>query len=243
VIALNGFGPDGLGTVGHPIEGIEVRIDEDGQILTRGPHVMKGYYKDPVATGECMRDGWLATGDLGSLDASGRLRVTGRAKDTVVLSTGKKVSSSQVEQALSRSALVQSAVVVGNQRKFLGVVIIPHWDQLRQYAAARNVPPPDLDSHEIHPEIAAWIAAEIAACTSELAVHERIKRFCLLPEEALLDPEIVTPTLKLRRNAFEARYRHWIDRMYNDPVPFLIAGGAMSVATAQRPEGLQESRK
>lgn len=243
VIALNGFGPKGLGTVGPPLAGVEVRIDEDGQILTRGPHVMKGYYKDPDATAECMRDGWLRTGDLGSLDATGRLRVTGRAKDTVVLSTGKKVSSSQVEQALSRSAVIESAVVLGNHRKFLGAVIVLRWDQVRQHAAARNVPPPDPDSPEVHPEIAAWIAAEIAECSSELAEHERIKRFCLLPEEALLDPEIVTPTQKLRRNAFEARYRHWIDRMYADPVPFLITGPAIGVASEQGSQGFVESRK
>ncbi len=243
VIALNGFGPEGLGTVGPPLDGVDVRIDEDGQILTRGPHVMKGYYKDPDATAQSMRDGWLGTGDLGSLDATGRLRVTGRAKDTVVLSTGKKVSSSQVEQALSRSAAIESAVVIGNQRKFLGAVIVPRPDKLRQYAAARNVQAPDADSPEIHPEIAAWIAAEIAQCSAGLAEHERIKRFCLLPAEALLDPEVATPTQKLRRNAFEARYRHWIDRMYSDPVPFLITGLAMSAAGGQQPQGWEKISK
>jgi long-chain acyl-CoA synthetase len=243
VIALNNFGPDGLGTVGPPLDGVEVRIDDEGQILTRGQHVMKGYFKDPDATAECLRDGWLRTGDLGSLDASGRLRVTGRAKDTVVLSTGKKASSSHVEQALSRSEVIQSAVVIGNQRKYLSVVIVPHWDKVRQFANDRNLPPLDAGSSEIHPEIAAWIAAEIAGCSSELAEHERIKRFCLLPEEALTDPEVVTPTQKLRRSAFEARYRQWIDRMYNDTVPFLITGRVMSATGAQRLEGLQESRR
>jgi long-subunit acyl-CoA synthetase (AMP-forming) len=91
-----------------------------------------------------------------------------------------------VEQALIRSAAIESAVVIGNQRKFLGAVIVPRPDKLRQYAAARNVPAPDADSPEIHPEIAAWIAAEIAQCSAGLAEHERIKRFCLLPAEALL---------------------------------------------------------
>ncbi len=233
VIALNSFGPQGLGTVGPPLDGVEVRIEESGHILTRGPHVMKGYFKDPDATAESLRDGWLRTGDLGSLDPSGRLIVKGRAKDTVVLSTGKKVSSSHVEQALGRSEVIQSAVVVGNHRKFLSVVIVPHWDKVRQFAAGRNLPL-DATSPEIHPEIAAWIAAEIAQCSSELAEHERIKRFCLLPEEALSDPEIVTPTQKLRRNAFEERYRQWIDRMYSDTVPFLIIGGVMSATGAPR---------
>jgi long-chain acyl-CoA synthetase len=242
VIALNGFGPDGLGTVGPPLDGVEVRIDESGQILTRGAHVMKGYYKDPDATSESLRDGWFQTGDLGSLDASGRLRVTGRAKDTVVLSTGKKVSSSQVEQVLSRCAVIQSIVVVGNHRKFLTAVIVPHWDKLRQFAGGRSIPL-DLASPELHPEIASWVNAQIAGASSELADHERIKRFCLLPEEVLTDPEIVTPTLKLRRSAFEARYRHWIDRMYGDPHPFLITGLVMTAATAERREGFQETHK
>jgi long-chain acyl-CoA synthetase len=231
VIALNSFGPQGLGTVGPPLDGVEVRIDESGQILTRGPHVMKGYFKDPDATAESLQDGWLRTGDLGSLDPSGRLVVKGRAKDTVVLSTGKKVSSSHVEQALGRSEVIQSAVVVGNHRKFLSVVIVPHWDKVRQFARGRNLPL-DATSPEIHPDIAAWIAAEIAQCSSELAEHERIKRFCLLPEEALLDPEIITPTQKLRRSAFEERYRQWIDRMYSDTAPFLIIAGVISATGA-----------
>ncbi len=243
VIALNPIGPDGLGTVGPPLDGVEVRIDEEGQILTRGAHVMKGYFKDSDATAECMRDGWFRTGDLGSLDATGRLRVLGRAKDTIVLSTGKKVSSSIVEQVLSHSPVIQSAVVLGNQRKFLSAVIVPQWDKVQEFAAERNLPLLDLDSPEIHPEIAAWITDEITKCSRELAEHERIKRFCLLPEEMLLDPEIVTPTQKLRRNAFESRYRYWIDRMYSDIVPFLITGRVMSAMSAQRPAGFQESHK
>jgi long-chain acyl-CoA synthetase len=242
VIALNSFGPEGLGTVGPPLDGVEVRIDEAGQILTRGPHVMKSYFKDPDATAQSMRDGWFHTGDLGSLDATGRLRVIGRAKDTVVLSTGKKVSSSLVEQELSRCALIESVVVVGNHRKFLTALIVPRWDKLRQFAAVRNLPL-DMDSPEIHTEIAAWIAAEIARTTSELADHERIKRFCLLPEEELTDPEIVTPTQKLRRNAFENRYSQWIDRMYAQTDPFLITGLQMSAAATPLPEGFAEVRK
>ncbi len=243
VIALNHFGPQGLGTVGPPLDGVEVRIDESGQILTRGPHIMKGYYKDPDATGECIRDGWLQTGDLGSLDGAGRLRVLGRAKDTIVLSTGKKVSSSQVEQALSRWPVIQSIVVVGNHRKFLSAMIVPYWDKVQQFAAGRNVPPPDPASPEIHPEIISWIVAEIAGFSSELAEHERIKRFCLVPEEALTDPELVTPTQKLRRNAFEARYRRWIDRMYAEAHPFVIASQGAGAASAQTQRDLEESHK
>lgn len=242
VIALNRIGPDGLGTVGHPLHGVEVRIDESGQILTRGPHVMKGYFKDPEATAESMRDGWFQTGDLGALDSSGRLQVKGRAKDTIVLSTGKKVSSSHVEQALTHCELIQSAVVLGNHRKFLSAVIVPFWEKIQEFARARNLPPLQAGSDEVHPEIASWISSEIARCCPELAEHERIKRFCLLHEEALLDPEIVTPTQKLRRSAFEAVYKNWIDRMYSDAVPFLIAGRAMS-ATGGQPKSLQELHK
>jgi long-chain acyl-CoA synthetase len=241
VIALNRIGPDGLGTVGHPLEGVEVQIDASGQILTRGPHVMKGYYKDPEATSESLRDGWFQTGDLGSLDSSGRLRVTGRAKDTIVLSTGKKVSSSHVEAAIGRSPAIQSVIVLGNHRKFLSAVIIPYWEKIQEFAASHDLPPLDMDYSEINPEISAWIAGEIDRFSPELAEHERIKRFCLLHEQALLDPEVVTPTQKLRRAAFEAGYKDWIDRMYNDPIPFLIAGPGKSAACSQ-PKSLQESR-
>jgi len=232
VIALNNLGREGLGTVGRPLDGVEVRIDDGGQILTRGRHVMKGYYKDPDATQECLRDGWLRTGDVGSLDASGRLRVAGRETDTIVLSTGKKVSSSRVEQLLSRSSVIQSAIVLGNHRKFLTAVIVPEWDKIQEFAARLDLPI-ERDSPRIHPEITSWIASEIEQCCSELADHERIKRFCLLPPEDLSDPEILTPTQKLRRTAFENRYRPWIERMYAEPETFLISGRAMTAADAQ----------
>jgi long-chain acyl-CoA synthetase len=233
VIALNTFGPEGIGTVGPPLQGVEVRIDETGEILTRGSHVMKGYYKDPEATETALRGGWFHTGDLGSIDATGRLSIKGRAKDTVVLSTGKKVSSEHVEQVLSHCPVIQTVVVIGSHRKFLTAVIVPDWEKVRQFAAGRNLPF-NADSSRLHSEIAAWIAGEIAASSSELAEHERIKRFCLLPDTDLTDPEIVTPTLKLRRTAFEARYRQSIDRMYADPEPFLITADSMAAEVGKR---------
>jgi long-chain acyl-CoA synthetase len=242
VIALNGIGPDGLGTVGHPLDGVEVRIDETGQILTRGPHVMKGYFKDPQATHESLHDGWFRTGDIGSLDSTGRLRINGRAKDAIVLSTGKKVSSALVEQALSRCEFIQSAIVLGNHRKFLAAVIIPQWDKIQEFASRRNLPALNADSSEIHPEITSWLAGEIVRCAPELAEHERVKRFCLLQEQALLDPEIVTPTQKLRRSVFEASYKGWIDRLYRDTVPFLITGRALNAAGGES-KAFQESHK
>ncbi len=232
VVALNRLGPGGLGTVGHPLDGVEVRIDEHGEVFTRGGHVMKGYFKDPQATQEAIRDGWFNTGDLGSIDHTGRLIIAARARDTIVLSTGKKVSSSQVEQLLADCSIIQSAIVLGNHRKFLSAIIIPHWDRLQQAAAERNWLGPTLDSPEIHPDLSAWLAAEIARVTASMAEHERIKRFCLLHEEALLDPDVMTPTQKLRRNSIESIYQAWIDRMYSDPVPFLITGKAMIAAGA-----------
>jgi long-chain acyl-CoA synthetase len=129
--------------------------------------------------------------------------------------------------------------VLGRQRKFLSAVIVPNWDKIQEFAHSRNLPSLDPASDEIHPEIASWLAAEIAGASSQLADHERIKRFCLLPEAALLDPEIITPTQKLRRNSFEACYRASIDRMYSDNVPFVITGRDTSVLSAEK-EKLQE---
>ena len=120
-----------LDTVGRPLPGVEVRIASDGEVLTRGPHVMKGYWNDPAATAEAIRDGWFYTGDLGELDADGFLRITGRKKDLLVLSNGKKVAPSFVEGLLLADPCIDQAVVCGEGRNYLCALLVPAWDNVR----------------------------------------------------------------------------------------------------------------
>jgi long-chain acyl-CoA synthetase len=215
VICLNGFGDSRIGTVGKPLEGVEVATSSGGEILTRGRHVMRGYFADDTSTAgvfDC--DGWFHTGDVGKIDSHGRVVVTGRMKEILVLSTGKNVSCALVEQALSRSERIAHAFVVGNGRKFTAAVIVPKEAPAGCEALAGSA------------EFCAALSADIERVSEGLAEYERVKRFCLLPPAALNDTEIFTPTQKLRRNVFEARYADYIDEMYRREDVIAIPDGA-----------------
>jgi long-chain acyl-CoA synthetase len=223
VICLNEFGRDGLGTVGRPLSGVEVRLAEDGEILTRGRHVMQGYYKDPDSTAAVLEGGWLRTGDTGAIDGEGRVQVKGRKADVIVLSTGKKVSAAGVEAKLESCELIRNAFVVGTGRKFLSAVIVP-----------------DLTKIEISSETAlcesrfvALYAEAIDRCCADLTGFEQVKRFCFLSERTLGDSDLVTPTLKLRRSLLEEKFACHIERLYREDAPFLIANDDRRSGKAQ----------
>lgn len=218
VIALNDPENPALGSVGWPLEGVEIRVAEDGELLTRGPHVMQGYHNDPEATRRAFRDGWLVTGDLVRIDENGAVRITGRSKEIFVLSNGKNIVSAVVEQALQRSPYIQRAFAIGESRNYVSAILIPHGLNVLQFAGARSLDEELLTS----PEIVSLFQRELETHQSDLARFERAKRFCFLPEEALLDPELVTPSDKMRRRVLESRYAAWIDRMYAREEPLVL---------------------
>ncbi len=222
VISLDALGKAKSGAVGRPLEGVEVRVAAEGEIETRGPHVMLGYYKDPEATERAMRDGWLLTGDLGRLDSEGLLSITGRSKDILVLSNGKNVSCASLERALGRSRLIQDIFVVGEGRNFTSALVVPHLKNVARAAVERGIAVPDAADVLLDPGIIAAFFQEIETHQAEFANFERVKRFCFLREEAMLDPELVTPTQKMRRHALERKYAEWIGRVYARPEPFII---------------------
>jgi long-chain acyl-CoA synthetase len=223
VICLNGFGREGLGTVGRPLSGVEVRLGEDGEILTRGRHVMQGYYKDAGATAAAFSAGWFRTGDTGAIDSAGRVRVTGRKSDGIVLSTGKKVSAAAVEAKLESCELIRSAFVVGTGRKFVAAVIIADVSRLAAVASEADL---------LKPEVAALYAQAIEDCCADLAGFEQVKRFCFLTERTLADCDLVTPTLKLRRSLFEQKFASELERLYREEAPFVIDVHSRNVQTA-----------
>jgi len=223
VITLNEYRREKLGSVGRALDGVEVRIGRDGEILTRGPHVMLGYYKDESATRQTVdQDGWLDTGDLGRMDADGCVTITGRSKEILALSNGKKVACAAVEHALERSPYIQQALAVGDGRKFVTALIVPHLEHVAQAGRERGLT--FRRPEELLPTapILALFREELSSCQAELSSFEQAKRFCFLKEEALLDTELVTPTLKVRRAVLERKYADWIGRMYQQENPLVI---------------------
>lgn len=222
VVCLNDWEDLSVGTVGRPLDGIELRIAGDGEILVRGAVMMKHYHQDEAATKKAIVDGWLHTGDIGAIDAVGRLSVTGRKRENLVLSTGKKVSCPAVETVLRRSPLIEDAFLVGEGRKFICAILVPSLAAVKMAAAAAGVVCVE-DGELLRTDFVAGLyRRELILRQAELTHYERAKRFCLLAPEWLQDPELFTPTLKLRRTVLESKYQAWIDRMYVTEDPLVI---------------------
>jgi long-chain acyl-CoA synthetase len=223
VITLNEYTQEKIGSVGRPLDGVEVRIGNDGEILTRGPHVMLGYYKDEAATRQIFgEDGWLHTGDLGSMDADGCVTITGRRKEILVLSNGKNVAFAALEHALQRSPYIQQALIVGDGRKFVSALIVAHPENVGRVATEHGLAFSSYDELLLAAPVVALFREELESLQAEFSSFERAKRFCFLREEALLDTELVTPTQKVRRSVLERKYADWIRQMYQQEDPLVI---------------------
>ena len=213
VITMNTPTVHRLGTVGPAIEGAEVRIADDGEVLTRGPHVMLGYWNRPEATAAALEGGWLHTGDLGALDADGFLTITGRKKELIVTTGGKKIVPSQVEAAILSDPLFKQAVVVGDARDYPTALLVPCRDAL---LAAIGDRAGLMDGPELfdRPEVRELVEARLRACLVELSPYEQVRKFALLEQEFSVERGELTLTLKLRRPQIAANYAAQIERMY-----------------------------
>jgi long-chain acyl-CoA synthetase len=204
------------GTVGKQFPGMEIRIATDGEILARGPLVMRGYYKDPRRTLEAIDpDGWLHTGDVGSLDADGYLTITDRKKDLVVTSGGKDVSPALVERELQRHPLIGHVCVIGDRRDYLTALITLDPRGARAWALSRGIEDPFLALLASHSGVLAEIEQGVAEANVRLAPPEQIRRFCVLGVQWSVDSGELTPTLKPRRQVITARYAPEIDDLYS----------------------------
>ena len=214
VICVNGPGRWRLGTVGKALRGIEVKIAPDGEILTRGPHIMKGYFNKPQATAEAIdAERWFHTGDIGHVDADGFLTITDRKKDLIVLAGGKKAAPQPIENELKKSPFVGVPIVIGDRQKFLAALIVPNFDKLKEWAAA-NAPDVRWESIDAHPGIRGLFQKEIDAYNDDRAHHEQIRAFALLPSDLTIEDGSITPTLKVKRRILETRYHALIEGMY-----------------------------
>jgi long-chain acyl-CoA synthetase len=207
------------GTVGRPIPGVEVKIAKDGEILTRGRHVMKGYFNKPEATREAIdEDGWFHTGDIGHLDADGYLSITDRKKDIIVTSGGKNISPQPIENLVKSSPLVSEVVMIGNRRHFPAALIVPAYEAMERWAREKGL----AGSREElvrNPEVVAHYEKIVEDLTAGLAQFERIKKIALVPQDFSQAAGELTPTLKVKRRVVEEHYKGMIDRMYAESAP------------------------
>ncbi|MGI8656029.1 MAG: AMP-dependent synthetase/ligase [Pyrinomonadaceae bacterium] len=206
-----------IGTVGRTIPHVKVRIAPDGEIETRGPNIMRGYYNKPAETAAVFTsDGWFKTGDIGALDAENYLRITDRKKELFKTSGGKYIAPQFIEQLIKNSRFVNQVVLVGNGRKFPAALIVPDWEQVKAYAALKNIEEREPAELLTHPRIIDLFERQIDALSANLAQYERVKRVALLEHELTIEGGELTPTMKVKRRVVDEKYRDVIDRIYKE---------------------------
>jgi long-chain acyl-CoA synthetase len=205
-----------FGSVGPPLPGFEVRIDEDGEILIRSETVFQGYFKDPEATAQVLTpDGWLRTGDIGTLDEDGFLHITDRKKDIIVTAGGKNVAPQNLENDLKTSRYVSQALVVGDRRPYVAALITLDPEEISRWAAARGIAG-DVATLARDERVRELIQGVVDEVNRERSRYEQIKRFAILSRDFTMDAGEVTPTLKLRRRAVMEHFQAEIDALYAD---------------------------
>jgi long-chain acyl-CoA synthetase len=216
ILTVNPPNAPRVGSVGRAVPGVELKIAEDGEILARGPNVMAGYYNKPQATADAIKDGWFHTGDIGTIDAEGYLRITDRKKDLLVTSGGKKIAPQPIEASLKRSPIVAESVLLGDRRKFAAALIVPDFAALERRLKELGRPPADRAALTRRDDVLALYQEIVDALNRELSQFERIKKIALLPREFSIESGELTPTLKVKRKVVEERYKDLIESMYAD---------------------------
>lgn len=214
VISVNSPGHAKLGTVGRAVRDVVVRIAEDGEILAKGPNIMKGYWGLPDATAEAIdADGWFHTGDIGEVDSEGFLRITDRKKELIVNANGKNIAPAPIENALKASVYVAQAVVIGDRRKFLSALLVPDYETLKGWAGKQGLPT-ERTALFARPETRALLGQEVEAVNRKLAKFEQLIAWEILPDEFTIETGELTPTMKVKRRVINQKYGDVIDRLY-----------------------------
>ncbi len=214
VISVNLPGKVKMETVGPPMTGVQVRIAEDGEILVRGPMVMKGYWRDEAATKAVLKNGWLHTGDIGEIDAEGFVKITDRKKDIIVFSGGDNVSPARIEGFLTLQPELHQAMVYGDKRPNLVALLVPDPDFLRDWARENGKSGGLAELHG-DPELRKAISAAVERVNAELSPLEKVRRFSIAPEAFSVDNHMMTPTLKIRRHKIKESYGSVLDGLYD----------------------------
>ena len=215
VISINTPSKRRVGTVGIVIPGVEVKIAEDGEILSRGPHIMQGYWNNPEATAQAIdKDRWFHTGDIGELDKDGFLKITDRKKDIIINAYGKNIAPQPIEALLKSSPYIGTPVLIGDRRKFLVALLVPNFEKLERDATAMGVQFKNHDELVANERVKTLIQGEIDRFNQNLDRQEKIRRFTLLANDFTIDNDEITPSLKVKRKNIDKRYKAVIDEMF-----------------------------
>lgn len=215
IITLTPPGKTKYGSCGKPIKGVQVKIAADGEVLVKGDTLMEGYYNKPELTSEVIdNDGWLHTGDIGYLDEDNYLFLTDRKKNIIITSGGKNIAPAPIEHALKASKYIDDVCLVGNGRKFISAVIIPNYDLLKKYAESVGFAPVNNEELVRNEQIISLIKQEVDQQQSSFASYETVKKFILLDQPLSIDKGEITPSLKIKRDVIEKKYKAPIDALY-----------------------------
>ncbi|MBN2810056.1 MAG: long-chain fatty acid--CoA ligase [Deltaproteobacteria bacterium] len=218
VLAVNYPGHIKFGTVGPVLDGVAVKIAEDGEILAQGPNIALGYYKNQAATAEAFVDGWFHTGDVGELDSDNYLKITDRKKDLIVTAGGKNIAPQHLENLLKMDKYISEAMLYGDRKKFISALIVPDFEKVEEYALKNDILFTNVRGLLENPEIRAMLGRRIEKVHQEQNIpgYEQVKKFVLMSSEFSMDNNEVTPTLKLRRKIVTAKFKKELDALYED---------------------------
>lgn len=215
-VSLFGYTNYEFNSAGKTIEGSQIMIGENDEILVKGPGVMKGYYKKPVETAEVFRDGWFCTGDAGKIDEKGNLIITDRIKDLMKTSGGKYIAPQKLETAFINDAFIEQIAVIGDQQKYVTALAVPSFENLIKYAVKNKISFKDIEELISHSQIIEMFEKRFEELQKEFSVYEKIKKFTLLSKEFSIEAGEITATLKLKRKVIQQKYKELIDKMYKE---------------------------
>jgi long-chain acyl-CoA synthetase len=200
-----------FGSVGKPLQGVEAKIADDGELLLRGANIFQGYFKNEDATREALADGWLHTGDLGSIDEDGFIYITGRKKDIIITAGGKNITPANLENGLKQNRWISQAVVIGDRRPYLVALITLDPEEVPAFAEQHGLQPDDVPGSD---EMRAEVQAAVDGVNAAVGRVEQIKKFTILPEDLSQPTGELTPTLKVKRNVVNEKFAGEIEALY-----------------------------
>lgn len=220
VLAVNKLEQFKFGKVGPAIPNVELKIADDGEILAKGPNIMKGYFKNPEATAECIdTEGWFHTGDIGELDEDDFLKITDRKKSIMVTSGGKNVAPAPLENALVLSPYIEQVMIIGDKRNFISALLVPNAEKLDAFAAEKGIPTADRDALLEHPDVQAVFEEEVEKAMEPFARYEKVRKFTLLPRQFTIEKGELTPSLKVKRREVLDHFVAEVEAIYADAGP------------------------